>query len=164
MSSETIRRFYEKHASELIAFARQRVDADSSRDVVHDGFVRLITYGATAALENPRAYLYRVTANAANDRSTHGRTHGELVNPALDPDTLLCQSPGPEVVVSAREELQRCLVALGELPEVYRHVFLLHRLDGLTQAEVAAALDIPKRTVERYIAKALAHCIERVGR
>lgn len=164
MSRDRIRRFYEKHAAELVAFARQRVGADVSRDVVHDGFVRLMTYGDAAVLNNPRAYLYRVTANAANDCNAQGRTQGELCEPGLEPDAHPSQAPGPEKVFGARDELQRCLVALGELPEIYRHVFLLHRLDGLTQAEVASALGMPKRTVERYIAKTLAHCIERLGR
>ena len=36
------------------------------------------------------------------------------------------------------------------------------RADGMAQREAATALGIPKRTVERYIAKALAHCLERV--
>lgn len=164
MSDDTIRRLYAKHAAELLAFARQRVGSDSSRDVVHDGFVRLMTYGDSAALENPRAYLYRITANAANDRNAKFGIGNGWCDPPGDPDAQVCPAPGPETVFAARDELQRCLAALDELPAIYRHVFLLHRLDGMTQAEIAVALEIPQRTVERYVAKALAHCIARLGR
>lgn len=154
---------YEKHADELEAFARQRVGRDESRDVVHDAYLRLIDYAQETPLENPRAYLYRVTANVANDQGNRAKTRQAWIDPDTGPETLHATTPGPEATVLARKTLQGCLAALDELPEIYRHVFLLHRVDGLGQGEVAAALGIPKRTVERYIAKALAHCLARAG-
>lgn len=153
---------YENHASELNAFARQRVGHDDSRDVVHDAYLRLMNYADDAVIENPRAYLYRVTANVANDHGARTKARNDWTEPDVDPDSLYSVAPGPEAAASTRNALQRCLAALEELPEIYRHVFLLHRVDGLSQGEVAAAIGIPKRTVERYIAKALAHCLERV--
>ena len=68
----------------------------------------------------------------------------------------------PMATVTARDALRCCQAALEELPEICGHVFLLHRVDGMAQCDVASALGIPKRTVERYIAKALAHCLKRV--
>jgi RNA polymerase sigma factor (sigma-70 family) len=162
LTNDAVRILYVSHASELDAFARQRVGANDSRDVVHDAYLRLINYAGETTLENPRAYLYRVTANAAYDHGARTRAHAEWTDPDVDPDTLHATSPGPEAAANARNTLQLCLAALAELPEIYRHVFLLHRVDGMAQGDVAAALGIPKRTVERYIAKALAHCLERV--
>lgn len=153
---------YENHAAELDAFARRRIGHDEARDVVHDAYLRLMTYGEDASIENPRAYLYRVTANVANDHASRMKARAELTETDVEPDTQHSLTPGPEAVVTARNILQLCLAALAELPEIYRHVFLLHRVDGMAQTEVATALGIPKRTVERYIAKALAHCLERV--
>lgn len=162
MTNDSVRILYENHASELDAFARRRVGVDDSRDVVHDAYLRLINYTDQSTLENPRAYLYRVTTNAANDHAAKIKVQDEWTEPDVDPDTLHAPSPGPEAAANARNTLQLCLVALAELPEIYRHVFLLHRVDGMAQGDVATALGIPKRTVERYIAKALAHCLERV--
>lgn len=162
MTDDAVRILYESHASELDAFARQRVGVDEARDVVHDAYLRLINYVGETPLENPRAYLYRVTANVANDHGARIKTRAEWTEPDVDPDTLHSTSPGPETAANARNTLQLCLAALAELPDIYRHVFLLHRVDGMAQSDVATALGIPKRTVERYIAKALAHCLERV--
>ncbi|MGR9088205.1 MAG: sigma-70 region 4 domain-containing protein [Gammaproteobacteria bacterium] len=39
----------------------------------------------------------------------------------------------------------------------------MHRFDGLTYAEIGQALGLPTRTVERYAAKALAHCFAQSG-
>lgn len=153
---------YERHADELDAFARQRVGRDEARDVVHDAYLRLVTYADPGTLDNPRAYLYRVTGNVANDYGTKIARRGKWTELDTDPDIAECPNPGPERQAELRDTLNRCLAALDELPEIYRHVFLLHRVDGMTQGDIAIALDIPKRTVERYVAKALAHCLKRL--
>ena len=150
---------YRRYAGELTAFAGRRVGRDESGDAVHDAYLRLVSYGDTDALENPRAYLYRVTANVANDygsRSHHRVEHIDVQSEGFD---LVDEAPGPADQIEQRDMLERCARALGELPEIYGHVLLLNRIDGMTQAEIATALGIPKRTVERYIAKALAHCL-----
>lgn len=155
---------YESHARELRAFAQRRVGRDEAEDVVHDTYLRVLQYGGDKGeLENPRAYLYRVAANVATDRGAALKASNGRIEPEVDPDSLDSPAPGPEAVIGARRRLERCLAALDELPAVYRHVFLLHRIDGLTQSQIAGTLDIPKRTVERYVAKALEHCLKRLA-
>jgi RNA polymerase sigma-70 factor (ECF subfamily) len=153
---------YERHARELHAFARQRVGGDEAQDVMHDAYLRMLSYAGDAVIENPRAYLYRVTGNAANDHAAKALRRGEWTEPDTDPDMTECLSPSPERRVEIRDTLNRCMAALDELPETCRHAFLLHRIDGMTQGDIAVALGIPKRTVERYIAKALAHCLKQL--
>lgn len=153
---------YERHADELDAFARQRVGRDEARDVVHDSYLRLVTYTDPAALDNPRAYLYRVTGNVANDHVARALRQGDWIEPDSDPYMAECPNPGPERQAEIRDTLNRCLAALDQLPEVCRHVFLLHRVDGMGQSEISVALGIPKRTVERYVAKALALCLKQL--
>lgn len=153
---------YETHARELEAFARQRIGGDEARDAVHDAYLRVLDYAGDAAIENPRAYLYRVTANVANDHGARAKQRTEWIESEAEPDDLHSPLPDPESATISRDSLRRCLAALEKLPDVYRHVFLLHRVDGVGQGDIAAALGIPKRTVERYIAKTLAHCLARV--
>lgn len=154
---------YKSYARELWAFAQRRVGRDEAADVVHDTYLRVLQYGNKVELENPRAYLYRVAANVATDRGVALKAGNDRTEPEFDLDTLDSPAPGTEAIIGARRCLQSCLAALDELPAVYRHVFLLNRIDGLTQSEIADALDIPKRTVERYIAKALEHCLKRLA-
>jgi RNA polymerase sigma factor (sigma-70 family) len=151
---------YDSHADELEVFARRRVGCDEARDVVHDAYLRLVTYADPDSLNNPRAYLYRVTGNVANDYGAKTLRRFEWTEPDADPDVAESPNPGPEQQAEIRDTLNRCLAALDELPEVCRHVFLLHRVDGMAQGEISVALGIPKRTVERYIAKALTHCLK----
>jgi RNA polymerase sigma-70 factor (ECF subfamily) len=161
-AKSSLKSLYEAHANELDAFARQRVGRDEARDVVHDAYLRLVAYADPAALDNPRAYLYRIAGNVANDHVAKVLRRGEWTGPDAGADLVECPRPGPERQAELRDTLNRCLAALDELPEIYRHAFLLHRVDGIPQGELAAALGIPKRTVERYIAKAFAHCLKRL--
>lgn len=151
---------YQNHARELGVFARQRVGQEAARDVVQDTFLRVLQYPSSTPISNPRAYLYRVTANVSND---HNAARQEVSCGEVEQAD--CGNPvaGPETIVEARDLLQQCLSALDELPPVYRHVFLLHRLDGMSQRAIAETLAIPQRTVERYIAKAFAHCLEKIS-
>lgn len=154
---------YESHARELRAFAQRRVGRDEAADVVHDTYLRVLQYAGRGGLENPRAYLFRVAANVATDRGAALKACNDRTESEVDLDSLDSPVPGSEAIIGARRRLESCLAALDELPAVYRHVFLLHRIDGLTQSEIAGALDIPKRTVERYVAKALEHCLKRLA-
>jgi RNA polymerase sigma factor (sigma-70 family) len=59
-----------------------------------------------------------------------------------------------EYVQGASQKLRH---ALTELSERTRRVYLLHRLDNLSHAEVASRLGISVRTVERDVVDAIAH-------
>lgn len=158
----TLYDWYTRFLRELDRFAQRRLNREDAGDAVHDAYVRVMQYAGAATPENPRAYLYRVVGNVATDRALALKAQLERHDPDCDLESLLASAPEPDAVIEARERLQHCLQALDELPPTYRHAFILHRIDGLTQAEVAAALGIPKRSVERYIAKALEHCLTRM--
>lgn len=158
----TLYDWYTRFLRELDRFAQRRLNREDAGDAVHDAYVRVMQYTAAATPENPRAYLYRVVGNVATDRALALKAQSERHDTDCDLEGLLATAPEPDAVIEARERLRHCLQALDELPPAYRHAFVLHRVDGLTQAEVAAALGIPRRSVERYIAKALEHCLMRM--
>lgn len=58
------------------------------------------------------------------------------------------ETPQPDAAV-AREQLRRLLEhAIGEMPEIFRTVFVLREVEGLSVEETAEALDIPAATVK----------------
>jgi RNA polymerase sigma-70 factor, ECF subfamily len=120
---------------------------DDTRDVeeaVQDAFVQawrnLARYRAEAALFT---WLYRIGVNAALAK-TRRRVH-----PTTDLDTLPSEgathvSPEvvPEAVAEAHDLRARVLAALAELPFEHREAVVLRDVAGLTNEEVAAALDL----------------------
>lgn len=64
----------------------------------------------------------------------------------------------PQRITEATELLQAVLRLLDLLPEETRNAFILRRLEGLEQKEIAARLGISLSTVKRHIALAYARC------
>lgn len=153
---------FRRHRQELLAFAGQRSNQEVAEDLVQEAYLRFLQQAGSTVIDNPRAYLYRITHNLAADylrhsyiRSRYDGDQDELC--VVDPQ------PKPDAAADALQRWQLCLQALKDLPEVYRHVLLLHRFDGLTYAEIGKALGLPTRTVERYAAKAIACCLAELG-
>lgn len=61
-------------------------------------------------------------------------------------------------------EARRLRRAFAKLPTVTREVFRLHRVEGLTFAEIAARLGITAGEVERHVADAIYEIARRVDR
>jgi RNA polymerase sigma factor (sigma-70 family) len=150
---------FRRHQQELLKFAGQHSNEEIAEDVVQEAYLRFIRQAQTEKIENPRAYLYTITRNLSADYLRQGQVRSRHHDDnAIDLERIATPQPEPDAEIESQHRLQRCLDALDSLPETYRHVFLLHRIDGMTYAEIAKALQIPARTVERYAAKALAHC------
>lgn len=66
--------------------------------------------------------------------------------------------PSAERRALSREEWQILTSAVDGLPPRARQVFLLHKVDELSHAEIAARLGISKNTVIVHMGRALAHC------
>jgi RNA polymerase sigma-70 factor (ECF subfamily) len=63
--------------------------------------------------------------------------------------------PDAPDVTLAREQIRKLLEkAVGELPEIFRTVFVLREVEGLSSEETAAVLDIPVATVKTRLLRA----------
>lgn len=150
-------KLFRHHRMELVTFAHTRVGQLDGEDIVQEAYLRLLQHPDCATIHNPRAYLYKIIANLGFDY--HRRASVQyLVIDDIEPDNLISPLPSLEALADGQLLLNKCLRALDDLPEIYRHVFLLNRIDGLSHKEIAEALAVPQRTVERYCAKALARC------
>jgi RNA polymerase sigma-70 factor (ECF subfamily) len=70
---------------------------------------------------------------------------------------------GPERVVAGRQSLRQVIDALQELPERTRTIFILHRLEKLKKAEVAALFGLSISGIDKHLIKALTHLHECLG-
>ncbi|OAI30289.1 RNA polymerase sigma factor [Methylomonas koyamae] len=150
-------KLFRRHREELLAFAERKGNYGNAEDLVQDAFLRLLQHDDLQAVSNHRAYLFKITSNLSADQFR--RPALDLIDDVNaeygDP---VCPQPSPETVAESRERYRLSMQALQDLPDIVRTCFLLHRIDGIPQAEIAGAFNLPRRTVERYCAKALAHC------
>lgn len=151
------------HYEDLTRYLTRRMGSSQcAGDVVHDTYLRLQGLSAVPPVDNPRAYLFRMADNIAIDRlRSQGREHRRQDGPAAL-EGRPCDAPDAEVALAQRQRLRLLSQAIDELSPRCREIFLMHRLDGLSHAEIASRLGISRSAVEKHIMRALAHCRDRL--
>lgn len=66
-------------------------------------------------------------------------------------------APSPEQETAGRKELEQVRKAVLELPDRTRQIFVLARIEGLTYREIALRLGISESSVQKHLARAVAH-------
>jgi RNA polymerase sigma factor (sigma-70 family) len=129
-----------------VAYLIVRSAADAE-DVAQEAFVKAYrALGRFRAGSPFRPWLLRIVGNEARNhrRAAGRRMHHQQRAAVLEPVT----SPGADDEVQERESRYRLLAALERLPEGERAALAGRYLAGLTDAETAAALGIPRATVK----------------
>ena len=118
-------------------------DPGLAEDALQDVFVRVLRFGDGYRGGSVLAWLLRIADRAALDRLGRARAHGKGVA-ALAP---LGEPPGD--AVQAPEASLLLSEVLAQLPRPLPQGALLAYLDGMSQAESAAALGCSTMTVKR---------------
>lgn len=108
-----------------------------------------------------RTWLYRIAHNAAIDVLRRRQVVG--FEPLGDESDVADGAPGPEGHLHTRQRYALLEAALRRLPVAHREVLLLREIDGLSYAEIAAALVINEGTVKSRIARARAALLAEHG-
>ncbi|MDR0203386.1 MAG: RNA polymerase sigma factor [Delftia acidovorans] len=149
------------HYESLVGYVRRRFSlGEGSRDVVHDAYLLLAQRPPRTDARNTVGLLRRVLHHLAVDtlrRSDARRAHEVGCDPALLPPAI-CPQPGPEQIAQGRQELRGLIAAIEALPPRCREVFILHKIHGLPQAEVARLLQVSLQNVEKHLRRGLQAC------
>ncbi|MYH32366.1 MAG: RNA polymerase sigma factor [Gammaproteobacteria bacterium] len=158
---ERVVSLFEEHNAALVRFLAARLHSDEeAREIAQEAYVRLLGLNEPDAVNHFRAYLFRVAANLANDRLKQRKRRASLRKTAFVGAEE--SSPSPEKAVLAAQELAIVREALAELPPRCRTAFLLYKVHQLSIAETASRMELSVRMVRLYVARALAHCAERL--
>jgi RNA polymerase sigma factor (sigma-70 family) len=138
----------ERERARLRGFIRRRVrDPDDADDVLQDVFSALVEASRLLMpIEHVTGWLFRVARNRITDLFRKKRPEGlGDAGAADDEDELmrlddLLPSPdaGPDALYARSVLLREMELALLELPEEQRAVFVAHELEGRTFKEMAA--------------------------
>jgi RNA polymerase sigma factor (sigma-70 family) len=159
---ELVGQLFRKYGKQLHTFLNSRLHPQDVEDVAQKTYLQLLQHPCPADIQNPQAYLFRTASNLAIDSLRRDGTRSRHTEPDTEADEVIGGQPALEVVVDGELRFRRFMEALDELPELCRHAFILHRMEGLGHAEVAERLGISKKTVQRYVLKAIEHCQQRL--
>jgi RNA polymerase sigma-70 factor, ECF subfamily len=106
---------------------------------------------AAIAPGSERAFLFGTALRVASHvRRTHERRRETSEPPATWADP----APGPDEILDAARSRALVQAILGTLSPDLREVFVPFEIEGLTMAEIAAALEIPQGTVASRLRRA----------
>jgi len=147
----------------LIGYFLRRVkNTVEAEDLTQEVFLRMLRRGNVADLDDVRAYLFETASSVLIDRSRRGTVRHLRDHESFDPKAHAGEAIPAERVFIGRESLSRASVALLELPERPRTIFVLRRLEGMRYADIAQRLGISVSAVEKHMTRAVAHLMERM--
>lgn len=151
-----VQQLYREHAFSLVRqLTRKTGCGELARELANETFLRLLRMapGHVGRIERPEAFLRRVSANLLRDR---GRAEAlkQRTQPVVE---LALEHEFDQVAaLESRDTLRRLERAIAKLKPRTREIFLAHRIDGLTYAEIAGRTGLSLKGVEKQMSKAIA--------
>lgn len=145
------------HYERLCNFAFRLLGSrEAAEDIVHDVFLQIWRHRDRFEFQDPLAYLYRAVRNRAAGHHRHEAMRTRVLA-SLDP-TAGADEPAAASDSAAEQESHELAEAVARavnaLPPRCRLIFTMSREQGLTYAEIAAALDLSVKTVEAQMSRA----------
>jgi len=142
-------------------FAKKVVKDDViSQDIVQDVFVKVWENKAKIESLNIEAYLFKLVRNRCIDYIKHLKVLNnrmqEIQISANFEELYRIDFIGNEPYILIEQEFKTKIEKIVQsLPQRCREVFILSRMEGLKNKEIAEKLDINIKNVERHLSRAL---------
>jgi RNA polymerase sigma-70 factor (ECF subfamily) len=157
-----------KQLQELFIALRRQLERAVSRivppreieDIVQETYVRICQIDSAQAIRQPRSFLYRIACNLALD---HVKRSESRLTVSLD-DSSQGECDESELhdaayeQLAAKQEFELFCAAVQQLPLQCRRVFVLRKVYGYSQKEIAQELNVSENTVEKHIAYGIKRC------
>jgi RNA polymerase sigma factor (sigma-70 family) len=169
---ERISELVKREQSRLRNFIRRRVpDPRDAEDILQDVFFELVEANRLLMpIEHVTGWLFRVARNRITDlfRKKNPESFGDTALADEDDEPLrledLLPSPdaGPEALFARNMLLDELELAVDELPEEQRKVFVAQELEGRSFKEIAAETGVSVNTLLSRKRYAVLHLRERL--
>ncbi|NNJ13988.1 sigma-70 family RNA polymerase sigma factor [Pseudomonas putida CSV86] len=161
-AQDTCHGFY----ADILHFLRKRMDnASDAADMTQDVFTQWLGYRDRARVEQPRAYLFQMARNLLRDHWRRQKVrHGVIDDQADSGEAGTSEACAADPLAAAQrmQRLERLKIVLAELSPRRREALMLHRFEGLSQAQISARMGISVSMVEKHIAAGLLYCKQRL--
>jgi RNA polymerase sigma-70 factor (ECF subfamily) len=149
------------HYDSLVDYVRrnflghQHYDQHFAKQVVHDVCIALINNPPQQNIQTPLAFLRLAAKNRAIDICRGERVANRYIDYVANvPDSHADYRDG-ENVLDFSQKLEALKRIIEALPSRQRQVFLLHRLHGMPQVEIAVEIGISRNMVTQHFKRAI---------
>ena len=154
-------RIYSEMRTSLMRFAyRYFKTPQEIEDVVQEAFVKVIEAKQTRTIEYPKSYMFQTVKNLSLNKIT--KSDYRLTDALGDSDAELVSqvTPTMEQQFESRQRFELFCRAVRQLPIKCQRVYILRRVYGYSQKEIAEQMDISIKTVEAHLTKAIVRCTD----
>ena len=147
------------NSTSLQAFLRRFLHRQQDiEDVVQEAYLKAYTAEKSKDIEHPKAFLFTIAKNIAVNELRKKTV--QITDYIEECKTLPSQTSESnlEHELEAQQSLGLYCEAVAALPERCRRVYLLRRVHGLRQQEIATSLGISLRMVEKHLQKGTLEC------
>ncbi|MEM9682109.1 MAG: sigma-70 family RNA polymerase sigma factor [Pseudomonadota bacterium] len=151
-------RFYRAHWRELCRYiaASFGQGPPEPEDVAQLAFARIAAHRDVAAIGNLKAFLW---ATARNIVLSEKRSQSVRRRRSKEVGEFFFADGGDDLsaerVLLAREQLAVVRAALASMPAKRRRMLVLHRIEGLSFAEIARRTGLSQTAVKKHVARAM---------
>ena len=150
--------YSEYHEKLLHYISRHSIDREDVQDVSQETYLKMSRMSDTSSIKHPQAFLFRTALNILRDKFRRQPSTGLPVNVGDEIEKIEGESNiTPLRELEAKRELKRFQQALEGLSPNTRNVFLLHRFENMTYAQIAEHCNITVSGVSKHMIKAIAH-------
>ena len=145
------------HDSSLKAYLRGSFPAVRDvDDVVQESYLRIWKARASQPIKSAKAFLFTVARRLALDLVRHER-RSPISGAEVDLEQLphLGKVPNAADAAATAQEIEMLVAAVDSLPSRCREIFVLRRLQGVSQKEIALRLGLSEQTVQVQAARGL---------
>lgn len=136
--------------------------SQEAEDVVQEAFVKVIEAQRDREIRAPKAYLYQTAKNLALAEVNKKSFKLTDVMGDVLPESDLLITESMEKQFEDRENFEVFCRAVRSLPVKCRRAYVLCRVYGFSQKEVAAHMGVTLKAIEGHLARATRRCIEYV--
>ena len=161
--AESFRELY----TPILHFLRKRTgNASDAADMTQDVFTQWLGYQDRAKVEQPRAFLFQMARNLLRDHWRRQQVRHSVNSVQIDSESepLSDERDDPMAAAHRLQRLEQLKTVLAQLSPRRREALMLHRFEGLSQAQIAEGMGISVSMVEKHIAFALLHCKQHLQR
>lgn len=133
-------------------------------DIVQETCIRVWAASEKTDIVNPKSFMLKTAQNLAyNSLATAWHRRVELEEDVGEVAVEML-TPNLESEFESNAKFQDFCKAVGALPQQCQRTFVLSKVYGLSQQEIAAELGISESTVEKHVAKGYLQCRQAMQR
>jgi len=158
---------YRRVISALLSKLRPLASRQDIEDILQDTYINTYQSSLKQEIRFPKAFMVKTAIRLANRQTKLARRveYDESIEERSDEKHSHYDFSGfasqTEQEVLSREDFSFLCEAVNQLPNQCRKVFVLKKVYGLSQRDIATQLGISESTVEKHVAKGLLKTMQR---